>query len=85
MMSEITPNAAPERSVMDRIMLAVIAAMCALFGLPMVYSSGVQLGAMFGGVMPDLWNVALVPIGLALVYAAIRMGMAAVMPSKRAP
>ena len=84
-MSEETPVEPKPRSVMDRVMLAVIALMCALFGLPMVYSSGVQFGALLGGVMPDLWNVALVPIGLGLVYAAIRIGIAAVTPNKRAP
>jgi hypothetical protein len=85
-MSE-TPTEPTEtpKSAMDRVTLGVIALMCALFGLPMVYSSGVQFGAMFGGVMPSLWSVALLPIGLALVYAAIRMTMAVLKPNKRAP
>jgi hypothetical protein len=86
-MSEQTPiDPAPgPRSVMDRVVLGVIALMCALFGLPMVYSSGVQFGAMLGGVMPSLWAVALLPIGLGLVYAAIRMGMAAMASGKPQP
>ncbi len=85
-MSE-TP-AAPEanpKSVMDRITLGVIALVSALFGLPMVYSSGTQIGAMFAGTMPSLWSVALLPIGLGLAFVAIRLGMAALTPNKRAP
>ena len=70
---------------MDRIMFAVIALMCALFGLPMVYSTGTVVGAMFAGVMPSLWTIALAPIGLALVYAAIRLTMVTLAPDKRAP
>lgn len=80
--AETTPKA---KTVMDRVMLGVIAAMCLLFGLPMVYSTGTIVGAMFAGAMPSLWTVALAPIGLALVYAAIRMTMAALTPNKRAP
>tara|TARA_R110000765_G_scaffold84719_1_gene163723 strand:- start:635 stop:910 length:276 start_codon:yes stop_codon:yes gene_type:complete len=80
---EETPAAQP-RTVMDRIMFAVIALMCAMFGLPMVYSSGTVVGAMFAGTMPSLWTIALAPIGLALVYAAIRLTMVALMPNKRA-
>tara|TARA_R110002126_G_scaffold10840_1_gene49422 strand:+ start:870 stop:1145 length:276 start_codon:yes stop_codon:yes gene_type:complete len=81
---EETPAAKP-KSVMDRIMFAVIALMCAMFGLPMVYSSGTVVGAMFAGTMPSLWTIALAPIGLALVYAAIRLTMVALAPDKRAP
>jgi len=83
-----TPSSAPAakpRTVMDRIMFAVIALMCLLFGLPMVYSTGTVVGAMFAGAMPSLWTIALAPIGLALVYAAIRLTMVALAPNKRAP
>lgn len=85
-MSETSPEPAPKpKSVMDRVMFAAIALMCGLFGLPMVYSSGVVVGALFAGSMPSLWTIGLMPIGLALVYAAIRIGIVAVTPNKPAP
>tara|TARA_R110000868_G_scaffold35549_1_gene127401 strand:+ start:57461 stop:57739 length:279 start_codon:yes stop_codon:yes gene_type:complete len=79
------PATPPERSITDRVVLMVIALMCALFGLPMVYSSGTVVGAMFAGVMPNLWAIGLMPIGLALVYAAIRISWTALTPAPRQP
>ncbi|WP_339748290.1 hypothetical protein [uncultured Maricaulis sp.] len=86
-MSEPTPDApAPKtKSAMDRITIGVIALVSALFGLPMVYSSGTQIGAMFAGTMPSLWTVALLPIGLGLAFLAIRLGIAALTPGKPKP
>ncbi|WP_417493654.1 hypothetical protein [Maricaulis sp.] len=86
-MSGETPDETPapkSKSVMDRVMLGVIALMCLLFGLPMIYSSGTVIGAMFAGAMPSLWALALMPIALGLLYAGVRLGIAAVMPNKRA-
>lgn len=80
-----TGPAANPKSVMDRITLGVIALVAALFGLPMVYSSGTQIGAMFAGTMPSLWSIALLPIGLGLAFVAIRLGIAAFAPNKRQP
>ena len=85
-MSEIPTEPAPKpKSAMDRVILGVIALMSGLFGLPMVYSSGTQIGAMFAGTMPSLWSVALLPIGLGLAFVAIRLGMAALAPDKPQP
>jgi len=85
-MSEANPGPAPKpKSIMDRVVFGVIALMCLLFGLPMIYSSGTVVGAMFAGEMPNLWSLALAPIALGLLYAGVRMGIAAVTPDKRVP